>query len=54
MTTISLVPEVANAVSGNVAVIVVGFTTVTELAGTPPNVTVAPETKFSPVMVTVV
>jgi len=40
--------------AGVVAVIVVLFTTVTPVAGVPPNVTVAPATKFVPVIVTAV
>ena len=40
--------------AGEVAVIVVLFTTTTLVAATPPNVTVAPEAKFVPVMVTAV
>jgi len=39
---------------GVVAVIVVPFVTTTLLAAVPPNVTVAPETKFVPVIVTAV
>ena len=39
---------------GVVAVIVVPFTTVTFVAAVPPNVTVAPATKFVPVIVTAV
>jgi hypothetical protein len=38
--------------AGVVAVIVVAFTTVTPVAAAPPNVTVAPEAKFVPVIVT--
>jgi len=38
--------------TGVVALIVVLFTTVTPVAAAPPNVTVAPEKKFVPVMVT--
>ena len=40
--------------AGVVAVIVVLFTTTTLVAAAPPNVTVAPETKFVPVIVTAV
>ena len=40
--------------AGVVAVIVVLFATTTLVAGVPPNVTVAPEAKFAPVMVTAV
>jgi hypothetical protein len=38
--------------AGVVAVIVVAFTTTTFVAAVPPNVTVAPATKFVPVIVT--
>ena len=40
--------------AGVVAVIVVLFTTLTFVAAVPPNVTVAPEAKFVPVIVTAV
>jgi hypothetical protein len=40
--------------AGVVAVMVVPFTTTTLLAAVPPNVTVAPEAKFVPVIVTAV
>ena len=40
--------------TGVVAVIVVLFTTTTLVAAVPPNVTVAPVTKFVPVIVTAV
>jgi hypothetical protein len=42
------------ACAGVVAVIVVLFVTTTFVAAVPPNVTVAPETKFVPVIVTAV
>ncbi len=52
--TVTVTVTAPAACAGVVAVIVVLFTTTTLVAAVPPNVTVAPEAKFVPVIVTAV
>ena len=52
--TVTVTVTAPAACAGVVAVIVVVFTTTTLVAAVPPNVTVAPEAKFVPVIVTAV
>ena len=52
--TVTVTVTAPAACAGVVAVIVVPFVTTTFVAAVPPNVTVAPETKFVPVIVTAV
>src|SRR5947199_7585718 len=53
-TTLTEASTGVSACGGVVAVIVVELETLTFVAATPPNFTVAPETKFAPLMVTFV
>jgi hypothetical protein len=52
--TVTVTVTVPALFAGVAAVVVVLFTTVTLVAAVPPNVTVAPEAKFLPVIVTAV